>query len=97
MTDRYNYYPVAARVVTLIFGFIAAVILLHIGFVLLEANPGNALVAIIADLAAWFGFLFKDMFTLENDKLQTLLNYGIAALIYLLIGAAIRGLFRRYT
>ena len=62
---------------------------------LLEANEGNPIVYFIASLANWFAWLFKDMFTVDDGKLRAVFNYGLAALVYLFIGALIRGLFRR--
>lgn len=90
--SRYN--PVAARIVTAVFGVIVAIIVLHLAFVLLSANGDNPLVGFIAGVAGWFAWLFKDMFTVADDKVQAVINYGLAALVYLLVGGLIRGLFR---
>ncbi|GAA4914025.1 hypothetical protein LX16_5263 [Stackebrandtia albiflava] len=92
---RTRYNPLAVRIVTGIFTAIVIIILLHLAFILLEANPGNPIVHFIAVLADWFAYLFKDMFTVDDGKLQAVFNYGLAALVYLLLGALIRGLFHR--
>lgn len=91
-----GYRPVAVRIVTFIFGGIAAIIFLHLAFVLLEANAANPLVGIVSDVAGWFAFLFQDMFTFDDLKLQAIFNYGLAALMYLVIGIGINSLFRRH-
>jgi len=95
VASRHNTWIV--HIITIIFGLIALIILLYLAFVLLEANPANPLVNFIGDLANWFSWLFKDMFTgIEDQKVRAIVNYGIAALVYLAIGGAFSGLGRRY-
>lgn len=95
VVTRYN--PAIVHIVTAIFAVIAVVILLHLGFVLLEANPRNPLVDFMADLANWFAWLFRDMFTgIEDPKVRAVVNYGIAALVYLAIGGMLSGFGRRW-
>jgi len=83
-----------SRVVSAIFGVIALILILHIVFVLVGANSGNGLVGGLADLAGVLAWGFKNLFTNANDKLATVLNYGLAALVYLAIGAVLARLFR---
>lgn len=92
---RYRDGSVAARAVSAIFGLIAFILALHIAFVLLEANTGNPLVNFVKQVADFLAYLFKDIFTLEDGKLQALLNYGIAALVFLAIGGLIGGALDR--
>lgn len=92
---RYRGGSVAARVVSTVFGLIAAVLGLHILFVLLEANRGNAIVLFVRQCADFLAAWFADMFTLGDDRLQVLLNYGLAAIVYLAIGGLIGGLIDR--
>ncbi|HZE41162.1 MAG TPA: hypothetical protein VE172_20375 [Stackebrandtia sp.] len=91
----YKYRPLAARIITFVFGAIAAIILLHLAFIVLDANDGNPLVIFVSNVADWFAYLFKNLFTLDNFKWQAVLNYGIAAVIYLLVGGGLSSLFRR--
>ncbi|MCC3765268.1 hypothetical protein K3N28_19600 [Glycomyces sp. TRM65418] len=94
VATRHN--PVIVHIISAVFGLIALIILLHLAFILLEANPGNPLVNFIADCANWFAWLFKDMFTqIEDPKVRAVVNYGIAALIYLAIGGILSGVGRR--
>lgn len=65
---------------------IAAIIVLHIIFVLVGANAGNAIVSTDSDWASTLGAWFKDLFTPNNFKLATTLNYGLAAIFYLVVG-----------
>ncbi|GAA1679257.1 hypothetical protein GCM10009830_27920 [Glycomyces endophyticus] len=94
VASRHN--SLIAHVITIVFGLIALIILLHLAFVLLEANPGNPLVNIIGDMANWFSWLFRDMFTIDDPKVRAVVNYGLAALVYLLVGGAIAGAGRRW-
>lgn len=87
-----RHYPVVVHIIAAVFWLIALIILLHLAFVLLEANPGNPLVDFMADLANWFSWLFRDMFTgIEDPKVRAVVNYGIAALIFLAIGGVVSG------
>ena len=83
-----------SRVVSAIFGVIALILILHIVFVLVGANSGSGLVGGLADLAGVLAWGFKNLFTNANEKLATFLNYGLAALVYLGIGAVLSRLFR---
>ena len=69
---------------------IAIILILHIIFVLLDANPGNDIVRTDADWAGWLATWFKDLFTPSNPKLNVFLNYGLATLVFLAIGGVLR-------
>lgn len=92
VASRHNSWIV--HIIAVIFGFIALIILLHLAFVLLEANQGNPLVNFIADLANWFSWLFRDMFTVDDPKVRAVVNYGLAALVYLAIAGAVASVGR---
>jgi hypothetical protein len=69
---------------------IAVIIIAHIVFVLLNANPGNDIVSHDADWASWFATWFLNLFTPSSHDLNVILNYGLAALFYLFIGGVLR-------
>lgn len=69
---------------------IAVIIVAHIVFFLLGANPGNDIVSTFADWASFFGSWFKNLFTPDSPKLAVFLNYGLAALAYLIVGGLLR-------
>lgn len=85
------------RIVTaLVVGFIVVGIVLH----LLDANAGNALVGFVYDVAGWLVTPFKSIFSLDDAKLTLVVNWGLAAVVYgivggllarLLAGAAVAG------
>jgi hypothetical protein len=76
--------------VFLVFLIIALILFFHIIFVWLDANPGNDIVSTDADWARWLATWFLDLFTPANFKLKTFLNYGIAAVCYLIVGGILR-------
>jgi hypothetical protein len=83
-----------SRVVSAVFGIIALVLILHIVFVMAGVNSDNGIVRALSDFAGFLAWGFKDLFSNANIKLQTFLNYGLAALVYLAIGAVLSRLFR---
>jgi hypothetical protein len=78
-----------ARLIRLAAGIIAAVIVLGILFVVLEANPDNTIVSAVDDVASALVGPFDGMFQLDNAKTEVAVNWGIAALAYLILGALI--------
>jgi hypothetical protein len=84
----------ASRVISVIFGVIALILVLHIVFVWIGANPDNGVVRPISDLAGTLAWGFKNLFSNANIKMQTFLNYGLAAAAYLAVGAVLHRLFR---
>jgi hypothetical protein len=75
-----------ADLVFLAFLILALILVLHIIFVWLDANPGNDIVSTDANWAHWLATWFLDLFTPASIKLRTFLNYGLAALFYLVVG-----------
>jgi ABC-type uncharacterized transport system permease subunit len=74
---------------------IAVILVVHIVFVLLGTNPANDIVRTAADWSAWLATWFDDLFTPTDEKLEIFLNYGIAALFYLLVGSVLRSAINR--
>ncbi|RLL70230.1 hypothetical protein [Streptomyces sp. Z26] len=78
-----NQIAVAIRLVAdVAAGIIALWVLLY----LLDANPDNDLVSVVHDgartLAAWS----YDLFDISRDWVRVVVNYGIAAVTYLVLG-----------
>ena len=82
-----------ARVVRLIAGIVAAIIVAGIILFVLGANPGNDVVSAVHDVAKALVGPFDGMFTLDSAKATIAVNWGIAALVYLVLGAIIARLF----
>jgi hypothetical protein len=84
-----------ARVITTIAALVAGVIVLGIVLVVLEANRSNGLVELILDVARFLVGPFKDMFDLDDRKVEVAVNWGIAAAVYLIVASVIAKLLRR--
>ncbi|MET8680419.1 hypothetical protein ABZW18_23250 [Streptomyces sp. NPDC004647] len=86
----------AALTIHTIADIAAGILILWILMYVLEANQANGLVSFVQDAANWLAGWSQDLFTMETDWLRVLLNYGIPAGLYLLIGhklaARLRGL-----
>jgi hypothetical protein len=68
---------------------IVAVLVLHILLTVLQANPANALTSLITRLAAMFDLGLSNLFLLSDPMLDVAVNYGAAALAWLLITAVV--------
>jgi hypothetical protein len=75
--------------------FIVAVLVVHILLTLLDANPANAFAQTVAYLANVFDLGLSDLFVQPNPKLSVALNYGVAAIIWLVITSLVTRLVRR--
>src|SRR5918996_3086559 len=78
-----------ARIVGLITSIVVGLILVGIALVVLEANRDNAIVDALRDAAAWLAGPFDNVFKLDGRKENVAVNYGLAALVYGLIGGVI--------
>lgn len=63
---------------------------------LLDANRANDLVQFIHDVARWLAGWSHDLFTFDEAWARVVCGYGLAALVYVLVGHAIAGRLRRY-
>lgn len=83
------------RVVRTIGYAIVAVLVLHIALTLLQANPANAAAALISRLAGTLDLGLSNLFLVADPMLGVLVNYGAAALVWLLITAVLTRLTSR--
>ncbi|TDC06686.1 hypothetical protein E1284_33465 [Actinomadura bangladeshensis] len=74
---------------------VVLVLAVHIVFVAFEANTANDLVRWFGDRATDLCWQFKDVFQPADRKTEVAVNYGLAALVYLVIGRVLVGLVRR--
>jgi len=80
---------IVSRVVRTIAGLIAAILVLGIALVVLEANEDNGIVAAVLDAGRFFAGPFEEIFLVEDRRGEIAVNWGIAAAAYLLAGALI--------
>jgi hypothetical protein len=85
----------AGRVIEIAAIVIAAILVAHIVFVLLGANAGNDIVHTVGNWAAWFATWFLNLFTPSSYKVATTLNYGLAAICYLVAGRLLATVINR--
>ena len=86
---------VIARIVRIITWILVAIIVLAIVFAVLEANRRNIIVSSVTDVARSLVAPFDRLFTPHDPKLRIAINWGIAALVYLLVGLLIAALIAR--
>lgn len=84
-----------ATAISLVTTIVVAILAVHIVFVAFEANTANDLVRWFGDRATDLCWQFKDVFQPENHKTEIAVNYGLAALVYLVIGRILVNLVRR--
>lgn len=84
----------AVTVINVVGAILALILVAHILFALLGANPNNTLAATIADWANVLALWFVNLFTLGDAKLQLLLNYGLAAIFWLIVAGLLARLVR---
>jgi hypothetical protein len=70
---------------TVAVALVVAGILIH----LLGANTSNGIVSALNDAAKWLAQPFDNVFSLHNAKTNVAVNWGIAAVVYALVGGLI--------
>jgi hypothetical protein len=78
-----------ARVVRIVVGIAAAIIVAGILLVVLKANPTNSVVSAVHDTAHTLVGPFDGMFSFHSARAAIAVNWGIAALAYLVVGGLI--------
>ncbi len=86
----------AATIVRGVATLFAVVLVAQIVLTLGSANAENGIVKRVADLAGPLALGFKDLFTPDTVKTQVLVNYGLAAIFWLVVGAVLAKVIRRF-
>ncbi|MGP3977120.1 hypothetical protein ACTWQF_24525 [Streptomyces sp. 8N114] len=73
----------------------AGVLGLWIVLYLLDANQANPFVEFVHGTADWLSGWAQDIFTMDTEGLRVVLNYGLPAVIYLVIGHGIAARLNR--
>ena len=74
---------------------IVAILVLYILLTLLDANPANFVTQFISEWAAKFNLGLSNLFTPAERKLAITLNYGVAAIVWLVLTAVVVRVVRR--
>ena len=78
-----------ARVVSVVVSVIVLIIVAGILLVLLKANPGNSIVSEVHDWARSLAGPFDGIFSFRNAHVAIAVNWGIAAVVYSIVGGLI--------
>ncbi|MEU4232142.1 hypothetical protein AB0F17_48285 [Nonomuraea sp. NPDC026600] len=73
----------------------ALVLALYAVFTVFRANPANVWYQFVASLASSLSVGLANLFQLADIRWTTLVNYGLAALVWLIVGSVVAGLIRR--
>ncbi|QWF81329.1 hypothetical protein [Amycolatopsis sp. CA-230715] len=73
----------------------AAILVLHVIFTIAGANKDNGIVSFIKEWAEPLTIGFKDLFKNDDVKLNVLINYGVAAIFWLVVSAILAKIIRR--
>jgi len=84
-----------ARFVILIGTVVALILILGIVLVLLEANRSNDIVQVVRDAASFLAGPFDGLFTLDSNKAEKAVNWGIAAVVWYAVARLIARLLLR--
>jgi hypothetical protein len=84
-----------ARMVQFAVGIVVLVVVAGILLVVLKANPANSIVSEVHDWARWLARPFDGMFSFHSANDAIAVNWGIAAVVYLLVGVLIARLVGR--
>ncbi|UED83819.1 hypothetical protein K4G22_05990 [Streptomyces profundus] len=85
-----------ASVIAVVANVVASIIGLWILLYLLDANPDNALVDFSHDASRWLASWSHDLFTFDQEWARVVGGYGLAAVVYALIGNFAAARLRRY-
>jgi hypothetical protein len=76
-------------------GAVAGILIVYVVLVLTKANASNDLVRFFARASKPLAWKFKDLFTPKTFRANITENYGLAAIVYLVVTLAVARLLRR--
>ncbi|ONI89374.1 hypothetical protein ALI22I_15165 [Saccharothrix sp. ALI-22-I] len=86
---------VACAVIDVVCWSFAVILAIHIFLVIGGANPANGFAQFIESWSAGVSLGLRDLFTPPNAGLRALFNDGLAALLWLVIGAVLTNIISR--
>ncbi|MFE2034131.1 hypothetical protein [Streptomyces scopuliridis] len=84
-----------ATVIIVVADIMAFILGLWILMYLLDANRANDLVDFVQGAARWLAGWSYDLFTFNEAWARVVCGYGLAAVVYLLVGHGVAGRLRR--
>ncbi|GAA3473509.1 hypothetical protein [Nonomuraea roseola] len=94
-TARQRAADIAVWAVKVVSRAAALVLALYIAFRIFPTNPANSLVQFVEAVATTLSLGMSDLFRLADARWQVLVNYGLAAVVWLVLGSAVASLIRR--
>ncbi|WP_143591666.1 hypothetical protein [Thermoactinospora rubra] len=85
----------AASVVGLAARLAALVLVLHALFIVFRANPANVWYQVVESAAGRLSLGLAGLFQFADDRWEALVNYGLAAVVWLIIGSVLAGILRK--
>lgn len=73
----------------------ALVLVLYAIFTVFKANPANIWYQFVESLASSLSLGLATLFQLADDRWEALVNYGLAAVVWLIVGSVVASLIRR--
>lgn len=93
--SRHRAISVVCSIITFLCGLFAVVLVVKIILTLANANPSNGFASFVDDFSSAVSLGFDGLFNPGSEKMAVVLNYGMAAIVWLLIGAGLTYLIRR--
>jgi hypothetical protein len=84
-----------ARAIILAATVVALILVAGIVLIALEANRSNDIVQVVRDAASFLAGPFDGLFTLDSNKAEKAVNWGLAAVVWYALGRLIAGLMLR--
>lgn|SRR5215211_2311877 len=84
-----------ARIVSLVTAVVVGLLVIGIVLVVLDANRSNEIVNALLDAGKFLVGPFDNVFKLDSHKANVAVNWGLAALIYAMVGGFVARLLRR--
>lgn len=84
-----------ATAVVILSVVIAVFLALHIVFEVFDANKQNGIVEFVNGWATDLAYGFRDLFVPKDAAIRVTVNYGLAAVVYLVAGRILAGIIRR--
>ena len=85
----------AARVISGVGALFAIIEVVYILLILFGANAANAFFRFVQSLAEPLALFFPGLFHLQNYKLEIIVNYGLAAVFWLVVAGFLARLVAR--
>lgn len=92
---RANVVGVVANVVRWVGLLCALILVVHVLLTVGNANPDNGITRFFSSAADPLALAFKSLFMPDNAHLRVLVNYGLAALFWMIVSSVLSRLIRR--